>query len=61
LTRCYWEDLTQPYAAWKGLWSARHRTYHTQPPAGPRQATAACHDMLERLKEMAAPPPPSHW
>lgn len=53
LTTCAWEDAMQPYAAWKGLWSARHHTYRYQPLGSCYDAIANCRRLLDAIQQIA--------
>ncbi|BAC68173.1 hypothetical protein SAVERM_463 [Streptomyces avermitilis MA-4680 = NBRC 14893] len=45
-----------PYAAWRGLWSARHQAYCYQPLGSAYDAIANCRRPLNAMRQMAQPP-----
>ncbi|MFJ1562193.1 3'-5' exonuclease [Streptomyces mirabilis] len=53
LGRIRWHDAMVPYAAWRGLWSAKRGTYRNQPLGGPHDAVADCRHLLTLLEAMA--------
>ncbi|MGG2463810.1 exonuclease domain-containing protein [Streptomyces sp. RGM 3693] len=53
LQKCTWEDAMRPYAAWKGLWSTRHRTYRYQPLGGVYEAVANCRRLLSTMQHIS--------
>ncbi|MCY0963333.1 3'-5' exonuclease [Streptomyces sp. H27-H5] len=61
LARCRWEDVMEPYAVWKGLWSVKRGAYRNQRLGGSHDAVADCRALLAKTEQMAAPAPPSHW
>ncbi|AJC62090.1 3'-5' exonuclease [Streptomyces sp. 769] len=53
LQKCTWEDAMRPYAAWKGLWSARYRSYRYQPLGGVYKAVANCRRLLSTMQHIS--------
>ncbi|KPI33185.1 hypothetical protein OV450_6678 [Actinobacteria bacterium OV450] len=51
----------EPYAVWKGLWSAKRGAYRNQRLDGSHDAVADCRALLAKTEQMASPAPPSHW
>ncbi|MFF5435144.1 3'-5' exonuclease [Streptomyces griseofuscus] len=47
-----WADAIAPYAAWKGLWSARHQAYRYQPLGSTYDAVANCRRLLTTMQCM---------
>ncbi|MFJ4526513.1 exonuclease domain-containing protein [Streptomyces sp. NPDC088810] len=47
-----WTDAMAPYAAWKGLWSARHCSYRYQPLGGIYEAVTNCRRLLSTMRHM---------
>ncbi|MFF3918383.1 hypothetical protein ACFYZB_33780 [Streptomyces sp. NPDC001852] len=43
-----------PYAAWKGLWSARHCSYRYQPLDGIYDAVTNCRRLLTTMHRMCS-------
>ncbi|MGW2515167.1 3'-5' exonuclease [Streptomyces scopuliridis] len=47
-----WVDAMAPYAAWKGLWSARYRSYRYQPLGSTYDAVTNCQLLLTTMHRM---------
>ncbi|CAM5651114.1 3'-5' exonuclease [Streptomyces griseorubiginosus] len=52
LGQCTWVDAMRPYAAWKGLWSARRHSYRFQPLGGSYEAVTNCRLLLSTLDQV---------
>ncbi|MBT1093542.1 exonuclease domain-containing protein [Streptomyces sp. Tu102] len=47
-----WVDAMRPYAAWKGLWSARRHSYRYQPLGSSYEAVTNCRLLLTTLEQI---------
>ncbi|MFG2794020.1 exonuclease domain-containing protein [Streptomyces sp. NPDC048419] len=52
LGKSTWADAMGPYATWKGLWSARHRSYRCQPLGSSYEAVTNCRLLLTTLEQV---------
>ncbi|GAA4339778.1 hypothetical protein GCM10023086_75020 [Streptomyces venetus] len=52
LGQCTLVDAMQPYAAWKGLWSAHHHSYRYQPLGSSYEAVTNCRLLLTKLEQV---------
>ncbi|MFD9286576.1 hypothetical protein ACFWD7_57585 [Streptomyces mirabilis] len=52
LGQAWWEEAMQPYAVWRGLWSLKDQAYRTVLSHTPETATARCHSLVAKLREM---------
>ncbi|MGI5380532.1 exonuclease domain-containing protein [Streptomyces sp. CA-251387] len=50
LGQCTWVDAMRPYAAWKGLWSARRHSYRYQPLRSSYEAVTNCRLLLTTIE-----------
>ncbi|MHC0430924.1 hypothetical protein ACX6XY_12130 [Streptomyces sp. O3] len=49
-----WRDAIEPYAVFRGLWSAHRGTYRFQKLGGPHDAAGDARLLIEKLELMAA-------
>ncbi|MEU9397909.1 3'-5' exonuclease [Streptomyces sp. NPDC048324] len=61
LDQCRWHDVMEPYAVFKGLWSAKRGAYRFQPLGGPHDAVADARLVFERLRQVAVTMSAARW